>query len=109
MEAAQGRNTAADAYDWDKEVKLLEVQIVDTCGEEAMKFTRQIQYQDADCFMVCVAANSSLQNVAFWLAEVREVQPTKPIALILTKTGLYDADYHEEQPDILTMDDILDM
>ena len=90
-------------------MNLLEIEIVDTCGEEAMNFTRRVQYQDADCFMICVPANSSLQNALFWLAEIREVQPTKPIALILTKSDLYTADQQDSSEETLTMDDILNM
>ena len=43
--------------------------------------------------MICVASNqpSSLENVERWLAEIREVELEKPIALILTKSDLIEA------------------
>lgn len=43
-------------------------------------------------FMICVAANqpSSLENVAKWKNEIAEIEPEKPVALILTKSDLAD-------------------
>ena len=42
--------------------------------------------------MICVAANNqdSLESVARWKAEIQEIEPNKPIALILTKADLLD-------------------
>jgi len=41
-------------------------------------------------FMICVAANqpSSLENVNKWKNEIAEIEPDKPVALILTKSDL---------------------
>ena len=41
-------------------------------------------------FMICVAANNqeSLENVARWRDEIKEREPTKPIALFRTKDDL---------------------
>ena len=42
--------------------------------------------------MICVACNlpASLESVAKWKAEIQEIEPEKPIALILTKSDLAD-------------------
>ena len=47
-------------------------------------------YEDADMFMICVAKNDrrSLENVPKWKQEIQEIEPGKPIALVLTKDDL---------------------
>ena len=42
--------------------------------------------------MICVAANNkeSLENVTTWMNEIKEIEPTKPIVIILTKSDLVD-------------------
>ena len=42
--------------------------------------------------MICVATNAktSYENIAKWRAEIQDVEPTKPIILILTKSDLED-------------------
>ena len=42
--------------------------------------------------MICVAANSadSLENINIWKAEISNVEPHKPIMLVLTKKDLLE-------------------
>ena len=47
--------------------------------------------------MLCFAVDSvnhAEENVSRWIAEIRNVEPTKPIAVILTKNDLL------ERPDV---------
>ena len=58
---------------------------------------RHEQFQDADVFMLCFAVDSvnhTEENVIRWIAEIRNVEPSKPIAVILTKNDLL------ERPDV---------
>lgn len=84
--------TVLDVYKGIKNVKKkqLEIEIHDTSGDEHLGVNRKVQYKDADCFMICVGCNqeSSLESVARWKAEIQEIEPEKPIALILTKSDL---------------------
>jgi len=84
--------TVLDVYKGIKSVKKKQIliEIHDTSGDEHLGVNRKVQYQGADCFMICVACNqqSSLENVERWLAEIREVEIEKPVALILTKSDL---------------------
>ena len=84
--------TVLDVYRGVKNVKKiqLEIEIHDTSGDEHLGVNRKVQYKDADCFMVCVAANapSSLESVTRWKAEIAEIEPDKPVALLLTKSDL---------------------
>ena len=43
--------------------------------------------------MICVACNDpeSLEHIAKWKAEIKEKEPQKPIALVLTKSDLLEA------------------
>ena len=86
--------TVLDVYKGIKNVKKkqLEIEIHDTSGDEHLGVNRKVQYKDADCFMICVACNlpASLESVAKWKAEIQEIEPEKPIALILTKSDLAD-------------------
>ena len=67
--------------------KQLEIEIYDTSGDEHKGVCRQLQYMDADAFMICVDSNSedTLSSVAKWKAEIMEIEPKKPISLIMTK------------------------
>ena len=84
--------TVLDVYKGIKNVKKkqLEIEIHDTSGDEHLGVNRKVQYKDADCFMICVACNlpTSLESVARWKAEIQEIEPEKPITLILTKSDL---------------------
>ena len=42
--------------------------------------------------MICVASNSqdSLENIPIWQNEIVEIEPEKPIILVLTKSDLID-------------------
>ena len=97
--------TVLDVFNGVKNVnkKQLELEIHDTSGDEHLGVNRQVQYQGADVFMICVACNSrnSLDNVARWKAEIQEIEPSRPIAIILTKSDLED-----QVEDPVTMDDI---
>ena len=57
-----------------------------------MGVNRKVQYQGADCFMICVACNqpSSFENIDKWRNEISEVEPEKPVMLILTKSDMID-------------------
>ena len=49
--------------------------------------------------MICVASNqpTSLESVSRWIAEIKEVEPFVPIALILTKSDILEmADEDDE-------------
>ena len=72
--------------------KQIEIEIHDTSGDEHLGVNRKVQYKDADVFMICVAANNqeSLESTLRWKAEIQEIEPAKPIALILTKADLLD-------------------
>jgi len=45
-----------------------------------------------DCFIICVACfiQSSYENDECWLAEIKEVEPEKPITLIFCQSDLID-------------------
>ena len=68
----------------------MEIEIQDTSGDDIFGVNRKVQYQDADCFMICVACNipESFDSIGKWKAEIKEVEPEKPIVLILTKRDL---------------------
>ena len=87
--------TVLDVYSGIKNVqkKQIEIEIHDTSGDEHLGINRKVQYQGADVFMICVACNNpeSLENVQRWKAEMQEIEPSKPIAIILTKQDLIDA------------------
>ena len=57
-----------------------------------MEAARKIQYQNADCFMICIAVNmrDSFLNLQKWINEISAVAPEAPLYLILTKTDLDD-------------------
>ena len=86
--------TVLDVYRGIKSVKKkqIEIEIHDTSGDEHLGVNRKVQYQGADCFMICVACNqrSSLDAVGRWQAEIREIVHDRPIALVLTKSDLAD-------------------
>ena len=86
--------TVLDVYKGVKNVnkQQLSIEIHDTSGDEHLGVNRKVQYQGADCFMVCVAVNqpSSFANIDKWRNEIQEVEPTKPIMLILTKSDMAD-------------------
>ena len=44
--------------------------------------------------MICVSVNSivSLESVEKWKTEIQEIEPSKPIALILTKSDLLETE-----------------
>ena len=70
----------------------LSIEIHDTSGDEHLGVNRKVQYQGADCFMICVACNqkSSFDNIDKWRNEISEVEPEKPVMLILTKSDMID-------------------
>ena len=93
--------TVLDVFKGIKEVKKKQInmEIHDTSGDEHLGVNRKIQYKDADCFMICVASNqpTSLESVSRWIAEIKEVEPFVPIALILTKSDILEmADEDDE-------------
>lgn len=93
--------TVLDVFRGIKNVKKkqIEIEIHDTSGDEHLGVNRKVQYKDADCFMICVACNQkdSLEHVERWQAEIRDVEPDKPIALLLTKSDLQDAMEDDEK------------
>ena len=56
--------------------KKVDIEIHDTSGDDHLGVNRKVQYQDADCFMICVACNvrESYENIAKWKAEIMEVE-----------------------------------
>ena len=66
------------------------LEIHDTSGDENLGVNRKIQYQNADCFMICVASDKrdSFDNIPKWMAEIQLIEDKKPISLILTKSDL---------------------
>ena len=66
--------TVLDIYKGVKSVKKkqLNIEIHDTSGDEHLGINRATQYRNAECFMICVSANSrdAFYNVAKWKAEI---------------------------------------
>ena len=86
--------TVLDVYRGIKAVKKyqLNIEIHDTSGDEHLGVNRKVQYRGADCFMICVACNNqeSLDNVNRWKVEIQDIEATKPIMLVLTKSNLME-------------------
>ena len=86
--------TVLDVFRGTKNVdgKQVDVEIHDTSGDDHLGVNRKVQYQDADCFMICVACNGrdSFDHIGKWKLEIMEVEINKPILLILTKRDLAD-------------------
>ena len=87
--------TVLDVYRGTKNInkEKVDVEIHDTSGDENLGTNRNLQYQDADIFMICVACNDhdSLESVQRWRVEIQNVAPEAPIMLILTKSDLLNA------------------
>ena len=68
----------------------MELEIHDTSGDEQLGVNRTVQFNNADIFMLCVAADSprSLTSVDKWLMEIRTVSDSHPIVLVQTKSDL---------------------
>lgn len=66
------------------------LEIHDNTGDPLLGVNRQVCYNKADCFMLCVAINNraSLDNVERWRTEIRTVCPDTPIMLVATKIDL---------------------
>ena len=66
------------------------LEIHDNSGDPHLGVNRQVCYNKADCFMLCVAINNqeSLDNVQRWRVEIRQVCKETPIILVGTKTDL---------------------
>ena len=67
--------TVLDVYRGKKQIgkqKHIQVEIQDCSGDDHLGVNRRIQYQDADVFLICVAANNpeSLENVSKWRDEI---------------------------------------
>ena len=62
----------------------MEVEIHDTSGDDHLGVNRKVQYNGADCFMICVACNiqESFDNIDKWKVEINEIESEKPILLI---------------------------
>ena len=86
--------TVLDVYKGRKNVEStpVDVEIHDTSGDENLSVSRNIQYNDTDLFVLCVAVDlrASFQNVKRWVSEIKQAQPDAPIALILTKRDLVE-------------------
>ena len=70
--------TVLDVYRGTKYInkEKVDVEIHDTSGDDHLGVNRKVQYQDADCFMICVACNvpDSYENIPKWKAEIMEVE-----------------------------------
>ena len=70
--------TVLDVFRGTKNVdgKQVDVEIHDTSGDDHLGVNRKVQYQDADCFMICVACNvrESFDNIGKWKAEIMQVE-----------------------------------
>ncbi len=66
--------TVLDVYKGTKSINKMQVtlELHDTSGDDNLASNRLVQYQGADCFMICVAVNkeSSLVSVDKWVAEI---------------------------------------
>ena len=62
----------------------------DTSGDPLHTLSRKISYNQADCFMICVAINdrTSYENIEQWKDEIRVNCPETPIIIVGTKTDL---------------------
>ena len=68
------------------------MEIHDTSGDEHLNMNRQVQYNKANVFIICVATNqpSSFENVLKWAVEIKAVVPQAPIILCRCKEDLED-------------------
>ena len=84
--------TVLDVYKGTKSVNKTQVnlELHDTSGDDNLQANRKVQYQGADCFMICVAVNkrSSFDNISKWKEEITSVIDNRPIFLILTKSDI---------------------
>ena len=69
----------------------VEVNIIDTSGDELMGDNRETVYGGADCFMLCTAVDNrdSLEFVTNFRTEIRNISKA-PILLVGTKTDIRD-------------------
>ena len=72
------------------EKKQIQLEIHDNSGDPHLGVNRQVCYNKADCFMLCVAINNrdSLESVQRWRVEIRQVCKETPIMLVGTKSDL---------------------
>ena len=70
----------------------------DTSGDEQLVENRKRQYQGADVFAICVAADNkvSMNSIKKWIIEIQSKEPEKPICLIQTKRDLLEGNLIEE-------------
>ena len=91
-----------DVYKGTKNISghTVELEIHDTSGDEHLGTNRRVQYQGADGFMICVAANSDdgLESIKKWQVEIKNVEVEKPIYLIMTKKDLLEELADDERP-----------
>ena len=78
--------------------KLCDLQIVDTAGDHMLHLYRKSDYEHADLYIICVAADNraSLESVQFWSNEVRLYENGKPMVLVQTKKDRNQAVKFEE-------------
>ena len=93
--------TVLDVYKGTKNVKkkAVKIEIHDTSGDDHLGVNRKVQYENADLFWICVAANNpvSLENIGKWRAEIQEVEQQRPTCLVLTKKDLLEAAPEEDE------------
>ena len=81
-----------DVFNGEREIggQLVQIEIVDTSGDNLLGANRQLVYGGTDCFMLCCAVNNrdSLDALVSFKAEVRSVNSKAPIVLVGTKTDL---------------------
>ena len=68
----------------------VEIEIVDTAGDNLLGTNRALVYPNTDCFMLCVAVNNrvTLDLVNDFKVEIKTVNPRAPILLVGTKKDM---------------------
>ncbi|KAG8866678.1 hypothetical protein FRC20_007796 [Serendipita sp. 405] len=73
--------------------KPIELDIVDTAGQEEYERTRPLAYSGADIVLICFSVDmpDSLENIVWkWVEEVRHICPNVPYFVVGCKTDLRD-------------------
>ena len=84
--------TVLDIFRGEKELegRPLEIEVIDTSGDDMLGAHRTLVYDNADCFMLCVAADNraSFERINYFKNEIKLKCPNVPILLVATKYDL---------------------